>query len=152
MDILKENIQKIVNNITDKNGFYLIDLIIRGIPRNRVIEVYIDGEKDVTAENCAKVSREIELQLEKLIVLEPSYRLEVSSPGIDRPLKYLKQYPKNINRKFGITYLSENNVKTIIGKLLKIEGESLVFLTNDKKETKINFNNIKKAKVLISFS
>ncbi|HED06427.1 MAG TPA: hypothetical protein ENI61_07065 [Ignavibacteria bacterium] len=152
MDILKENIRKIVNNITDKNGFYLIDLIIRGIPRNRVIEVYIDGEKDVTAENCAKVSREIELQLEKLIVLEPSYRLEVSSPGIDRPLKYLKQYPKNINRKFGITYLSENNVKTIIGKLLKIEGESLVFLTNDKKETKINFNNIKKAKVLISFS
>lgn len=152
MDILKENIQKIISDITGKNGFYLIDLVVRGISRNRVIEVYIDGEKDVTAEDCAKMSREIELQLEKLIVLEPSYRLEVSSPGIDRPLKYLKQYSKNINRKFGITYLSGNNVKTIIGKLLKIEGENLVFLTNDKKETKINFNDIKKAKVLISFS
>ncbi len=152
MDTLEKNIKNIAGETADKYGFFLVDLVIRGNINNRVIEVFVDGETDVTAEDCVKISREIENLLENITSLGSSYRLDVSSPGIERPLKFLRQYVKNINRNFEISYSVDNSAKKITAKLVKIVGEDLVFLSNDKKETIINFNNIKKAKVLVSFS
>jgi ribosome maturation factor RimP len=150
MDLKKEKIINIVTETVKNNGFFLIELIIRGLEKNRIIEVYIDGEKDISADDCALVSREINLQLENLT--ESSYRLDVSSPGVDRPLKYLKQYPKHLNRNFDISYTQNDETKKLSGKFLAMEGDELTFLINNQIEKKVNFNNIKKAKVIVSFS
>jgi ribosome maturation factor RimP len=151
MNLLNENIKEIVAKVVEKNDFLLIDLIIRGTEHNRVIEVYLDGEKDVSAEDCASVSREIESQLNELLVKHPDFRLDVSSPGIDRPLKFLKQYHKHINRKFDIVYRSGSESKEISCKLATVDGEYLTFISNNK-EVIINFYNIVKASVKVSFS
>ena len=84
-------------------------------------------------------------------LLESLARLDVSSPGTDKPLKFLAQYPKHINRKFDVSYISDDETKKLTGKLIKVEGDILVFLSNQN-EISVNFNNIKKAKVLVSFS
>ncbi len=152
MNLFDENISKIAAGKSEDYGFFLVDIIFRGNPNNRMIEIFIDGEKNVSADDCAEVSREIEEQIESLGLIDSSYRLEVSSPGVDRPLKYLKQYPKHINRKFEISYKPNDETKKLVGKLLRIEGENLVFQSDQKNEIIINFNNIKKAKVLVSFS
>lgn len=152
MNLFDENISKIAAGKSEDYGFFLVDIIFRGNPNNRMIEIFIDGEKHVSADDCAKVSREIEEQIESLGLIDSSYRLEVSSPGVDRPLKYLKQYPKHINRKFEISYKPNDETKKLVGKLLRIEGENLIFQSDQKNETIINFNNIIKAKVLVSFS
>ncbi|MHB8338192.1 MAG: hypothetical protein ACYDEE_12325 [Ignavibacteriaceae bacterium] len=152
MNLFDENIRKIAAGKSEDNGFFLVDIIFRGNPNNRIIEIFIDGEKNVSADDCAKVSREIEEQIESLGLIDSSYRLEVSSPGVDRPLKFLKQYPKHINRKFEISYKPNNETKKLVGKLLHVEGENLIFQSDQKNETIINFNNITKAKVLVSFS
>ena len=60
MNLFDENIKEIVTSVVENNDFFLIDLILRGTEHKRVIEVYIDGEKDVSADDCATVSREIE--------------------------------------------------------------------------------------------
>ena len=151
MSLLDENIKEIVTKVVGRNGFLLIDLILRGTEHNRVIEVYFDGEKDVSADDCALVSREIESHLNDLLVKHPDFRLDVSSPGIDRPLKFLKQYQKHVNRKFDISYRSGEEIKKLSGKLAAIEGDHLTFISNNK-EVIINFNNIVKANVIVSFS
>ncbi|OGU35958.1 MAG: hypothetical protein A2315_15270 [Ignavibacteria bacterium RIFOXYB2_FULL_35_12] len=151
MSLLDENIKEIVTKVVERNGFLLIDLILRGTEHNRVIEVYFDGEKDVSADDCALVSREIESHLNDLLVKHPDFRLDVSSPGIDRPLKFLKQYQKHVNRKFDISYRSGEEIKKLSGKLAAIEGDHLTFISNNK-EVIINFNNIVKANVIVSFS
>ncbi len=151
MNLLNENIKKIAVEAAAKNGFFLIDFISRGDRANKIYEVYIDGEKNVTAEDCAGLSREVISAIENLPGLEPSFKLVVSSPGVDRPLKFLKQFPKNINRKFEVSYLLNGEKKKLTGKLVNVQGEELLFLSN-KNEILINFNNIQKAKVLISFS
>lgn len=151
MSLLHENIKEIVTKAVEKNGFLLIDLILRGTEHNRVIEVYFDGEKDVSADDCASVSREIDSHLKDLLVKHPDFRLDVSSPGIDRPLKFLKQYHKHINRKFDISYASDEEIKKLSGKLAAIEGDYLTFISNNK-EVIINFNNIVKANVIVGFS
>lgn len=150
MNSLRENIVQITKEITSSSGFFLIDIVIRGTERNRVIEVFIDGEKNITAKDCAEISRKINEVFEEKEIIKAAYRLDVSSPGIERPLLYLKQYPKQINRMFEITYSYGDEKKKLKGTLKKIEGEDLTFLTN--KEQIINFKDIIKAKVLVSFS
>jgi len=86
-----------------------------------------------------------------LLVKHPDFRLDVSSPGIDRPLKFLKQYQKHVNRKFDVSYQSGEEIKKLSGKLAAIEGDYLTFISNNK-EVIINFNNIEKANVIVSFS
>jgi ribosome maturation factor RimP len=88
------------------------------------------------------------IEAEELIT--SSYRLDVSSPGTDRPLKYLIQYPKHINRKLEIEYKDGDESKKVVGKLIRIVAEDL-FIEEKKNEFKINFESITKAKVLISF-
>jgi ribosome maturation factor RimP len=152
MNFFDKNIHDMIEPIVIGGGFILIDLVVRGEKRNRVVEVYIDSETDVSAEDCATISREIDKKFEEESVFESGYRLEVSSPGVNRPLKFLKQFPKHINRKFDIAYKDSEIVKKFSGTLKSIEGNSLVFLKNNHEEIKIDFSNIKKAKVIISFS
>lgn len=144
-----ENIREIAQQIAERNNLFLVDLIVRGLESNRVIEVFIDGEKNISAEDCASVSREIVKHIDENDLIK-SYRLDVSSPGIDRPLIFLKQFPKHINRVFEVEFRTVDSTSTFRGKLISIEDEVLTFKTN--KEIKIKFKDIIKAKVLVSFN
>ena len=151
MDIIKENIVRISNEIAEKLNFFVIDINFRGDNRKKIIEVFVDAEKNIDADNLAEISREINSIIEDQDIIQQAYRLDVSTPGVDRPLKFLKQFPKHINRNFEVTYKIEDETRTITGKLLSVEREELTFLS-DKKEVLIEFKNITTAKVIISFS
>ena len=151
MDIIKENIVRISNEIAEKLNFFVIDINFRGDNRKKIIEVFVDAEKNIDADNLAEISREINSIIEEQDIIQQAYRLDVSTPGVDRPLKFLKQFPKHINRNFEVTYKIEDETRTITGKLLSVESEELTFLS-DKKEVLIEFKNITTAKVIISFS
>ena len=144
-----ENIREIAQQVAERNNLFLIDLIIRGSETNRVIEVFVDGEENISAEDCALVSREMIKQIDESDLIK-SYRLDVSSPGVDRPLIFLKQFPKHINRIFEVECNTVDSSTTLKGKLISIEDEVLTFKTN--KEIKIKFKDIIKAKVLVSFN
>jgi ribosome maturation factor RimP len=151
MDIIKENIVRISNEIAEKLNFFVVDINFRGDNRKKIIEVFVDAEKNIDADNLAEISREINSIIEEQDIIQQAYRLDVSTPGVDRPLKFLKQFPKHINRNFEVTYKTGDETRTITGKLLSVEREELTFLS-DKKELLIEFNNITTAKVIISFS
>ena len=151
MDIIKENIVRISNEIAEKLNFFVIDINFRGDNRKKIIEVFVDAEKNIDADNLAEISREINSVIEEQDIIQQAYRLDVSTPGVDRPLKFLKQFPKHINRNFEVTYKTGDEARTITGKLLSVEREELTFLS-DKKEVLIEFKNITTAKVIISFS
>ena len=151
MDIIKENIVRISNEIAEKLNFFVIDINFRGDNRKKIIEVFVDAEKNIDADNLAEISREINSIIEEQDIIQQAYRLDVSTPGVDRPLKFLKQFPKHINRNFEVTYKAEDETRAITGKLLSVEREELTFLS-DKKEVLIEFKNITTAKVIISFS
>jgi ribosome maturation factor RimP len=143
---IKIKIEEIVSSL----GFLLIDIIFRGDQHLRVLEIFIDGEKGITTTDCSNVSRAINEAFLADNLIEENYRLEVSSPGVERPLKYLVQFSKHIGRKFELEYIELEETKKLIAKLLRIEGDQLYFEEKNF-EVKINFQNIIKAKVLISF-
>jgi len=150
MNSTEQNILNVAQEVSDKNNFFLLEVLFRGNERDRVIEIFIDGEENLSADECARISREINQVIEENELLSSAYRLDVSTPGVDRPLKYLKQYKKHINRKFELSYRSGENKKRITGKLVKIEDEDLYFYSG--REQVIKFKDIINAKVLVSFS
>ena len=150
MDTIKENIIRISNEIAEKLGCFVIEILFRGDGKKRIIEIYVDAEKKITADNLAEISREINSVIEEQNLIKESYRLDVSTPGVDRPLKFLKQYPKHINRNFEVTYKLEDEIKKLNGKLLSVDREELFFLSGGK-NILIEFKNIITAKVIISF-
>ncbi|QQS36280.1 MAG: hypothetical protein IPM56_18905 [Ignavibacteriales bacterium] len=149
MNISEENIKSVFSSVIETNGFFLIDLVFRGNAGQKIIEVYIDGEKNISADDCALISRELNSEIENKNLIENSYRLDVSSPGVDRPLKYLKQFPKHVNRIFDIEFNQGDEIKKVTGKLNSVSGEELNFISKDGSEYFINFKNIKKAVVSI---
>jgi ribosome maturation factor RimP len=151
MDIIKENIIRISSEIAEKLGYFVIEILYRGDNRKRIIEIYVDAEKNINADDLADINREINSVMEEQNLLKDSYRLEVSSPGVDRPLKFFKQFPKHINRNFEIVYKTGEEEKKFTGKLISIERDELTYHSNGK-DILIKFNQITTAKVLISFS
>jgi ribosome maturation factor RimP len=152
MNFFEKNIYGLIEQVVNNKGYFMVDLVLRGEKNNRVIEVYVDSETVVSAENLAEISRQIDKKLEEENMFESGYRLEVSSPGVSRPLKFFKQFPKHINRKFDVSYRESDNIKKFSGTLKSVESNSLVFLKSNREEIKIDFSDIIKAKVIISFS
>lgn len=153
MKSVEEHISLFAKETAENFGFLIIDIVFRGEKGSKVIQVFIDGENPVTAEVCAEISRELAGKIEQNELMKSAYRLEVSSPGIDKPLKYLVQFKKHINRTFEITYSLNNESNKLIGKLLRMEGEKLFFLPKkSKEEMTLDFITILEAKVIISFS
>ncbi|GEM_PF-53720 len=146
-----------IEEIVQSFGFMLVESNIRGDNHLKIIEVFIDGKVSVTSEDCSNVSRAINEAIGTQNLIETNYRLDVSSPGVDRPLKFLEQFPKHINRKFELIYREGEEEKKIIAKLISVENENLFFEQQGtkkeerKSEYKISFGDIVKAKVLISF-
>lgn len=151
MNHLENKILNIAERVTQELGFLLIAVTVKGDNRNRILQIFVDSDKSLSADDCALVSGKIASDIENSDLISSKYRLEVSSPGIERPLKYIQQYPKNINRNFEVTYIADDEeVKKITGKLIKVEDNDLTFLVKGS-EIKVNFNKIKIAKVLVSF-
>lgn len=150
MDRNKQKIVEYSRTAAAKFNCLLIDVELRGDSRNKIIEVFIDNEKGITAELCGDVSKEINALLIEENIFDGKFRLDVSSPGIDRALIYIEQFPKNIGRHFSIVYLTDDIKQMFEGKLERINGNVLEFSTK-KDLIVIPFNSIISAKVKISF-
>ncbi len=87
-----------------------------GLEKKNKVLVLIDGDEGVNIDHCAQISRKISAELEEKEVMDGAYRLEVSSPGVEFPLKYQRQFPKHIGRKVKV---SQNDGAEKIGKYWK---------------------------------
>lgn len=98
MDII-QNISSKAEKIAGANGLDLVDVELFRVGRRRILRVYVGKKDGVSVEDCAKVSRDLGVILDAENVLEDdSYVLEVSSPGLDRPFKTLKDFQRNVGR------------------------------------------------------
>lgn len=149
MTIKKEIIEKI-SEIIRGFDYLLIDIVVRGSEQKPILEIFVDNETGVSADDCAEISKAVGEYLDDGELISSGYRLDVSSPGVERPLKFLQQYPKHLNRQFELSFTSGDEVKNIKAKLKAVEGERLVFVKG-KDEYVLSIGDIKSAKVLISF-
>ncbi|HET7922478.1 MAG TPA: ribosome maturation factor RimP [Gammaproteobacteria bacterium] len=80
-------------------GYELVELEFHGQGRNSVLRLYIDGPKGVTLDDCERVSRQVSGVLDVEDPIPGHYALEVSSPGLDRPLRRLEDFERFVGQR-----------------------------------------------------
>ena len=147
-------IEELVRKIIEGNeDIFLVSVRIK--PTNN-FKIYLDADSGLSIDKCIRINRTLYKTIEEEAWYpDGNFSLEVSSPGVDEPLKMLRQYKKNIGRKLEVV-LADDSKKE--GKLLSVDEKSIQIEytegKNKKAVTHINeiaFNDIKQATVLISF-
>lgn len=130
---LENKIREVIGPVIAQQQLFLVDLELSGGRKGRTIKIFIDKLSGVTIDECSALSREIAVLLDVEEVMDGSYRLEVSSPGIDRPLKDEWQFMKNLGRKLKVTYENGDVVKELLGVLEEVAEGKLVLMVSDGK-------------------
>lgn len=150
---LKGIIQAFVEELIQGSELFLVDVRISNSGKRNKIAVLLDSDTGISIDQCAKISREISQKIEAGNFDDMSYVLEVSSPGLDEPLKIKRQYLKNRGRELQVI-LNDDTQK--IGTLEDIKEDSIVLSVSDKKKKEVSsfefaFRDIKKSNIIVSF-
>ncbi|MBC8184977.1 ribosome maturation factor RimP [candidate division KSB1 bacterium] len=143
-----EKIKALILPVLEFQDIDLVDIDLKGLPGNQVLRIFIDRENGVSLDLCTKVSRDVSDILDTEDIMKEKYRLEVSSPGFDRPLKTFKDFRRNVNRKIKIEYLNETNEQVISTGTIQTVDMNEVFLQEEKEIIKITLTKIQSAKIL----
>ncbi|MFN3567771.1 MAG: ribosome maturation factor RimP [Caldimicrobium sp.] len=142
---IKERLWQLLETPILKKGMELVDLEWRRERSGWVLRLYIDKPGGVTIGDCARISEIVSKILDKEDLIHHSYNLEVSSPGIERPLKKREHFERFKGEKAKITLKAPiEGRKNLTGIILSIE-ENILKFEADNKVWEIDLNNIKKA-------
>ena len=154
MDI-KDFVEKAALESLKDESYFIVDVLVKGLTSKAKILVLLDSDNGVNIDECADLSRAIGMKMELEEVFDDPFVLEVSSPGLDHPLKFKRQYQKNVGRELKLILLDGTIEK---GKLIEVGEESIKFEKEIKEKKKvtaemveISFDSIDKANVLVSF-
>ncbi len=148
---LKERIESVVQPICENNGFYVLDIKVKGDLRHLIIQVFADNEKGITIDDCAFLSRRIQDELDMDDTFPMNYRLDVSSPGLDHPLRYDWEFKKNLGRSLVVKYITdEEKLWRVSGKLVDFNAEQIILETK-RGTLEIKRDDIKQAKIKLQW-
>lgn len=154
MQEIREKIRQIFSPILERQNIDFVDLEIHGSQKNLVIKVFVDEPGGIKIEKCGHLSIELRDALDIADVIDNrNYRLEVSSPGLDRPLKSSRDFFRNLGRHVEITFaIDADKEKKLSGKIAKAEEDAIDFEVDGNDLVRIPLADIKKAMLQIKWS
>jgi len=154
--LFKDKVQELLDRaLMERPHLFLIDLLIKDANK---ISVVLDGDNGVSLQDCIDVSRSIEVKLDRE---EQDFSLEVASAGLSSPLKFVRQYKKNLGRNLKVKTIS---LEEIEAKLTAVDDEKITLEWQVRAPKKIGkgkevvdkkielyYQSIKEAIVIVSF-
>ncbi len=157
---LNEQIVELVTPVVEDLGLELVDLEYKREGHGWILRFFLDKPGGITLDDCADASREISSLLDVEDIIDTAYYLEVSSPGIDRPLKKLMDFDRFSGQLVKIKTFSGidpdqtgRSRKTFAGTLEGVEGQNVVVVLQGKTASRavIPFDQIEKANLDFQF-
>ena len=150
---LSEKITELVQPAVEKAGFFLEDVHVVSPGKHRIVTCIVDGQTPLNLDQVTSVSRDISELLDSAEFMDDAaFTLEVTSPGVDRPLTLPRHWQKNLNRLVKVVKLDGSVVN---GRITSLE-DAQVLLTEDikgkSKAHTVIFADIKRATVEIEFN
>jgi ribosome maturation factor RimP len=153
--ISEEIVRQLIEEKIQNTEFYILDLKISS---NNQINLEIESDKPVSITDCVEIAKFVENRLDREA---EDFALQVSSSGVDKPLKHYRQYIKNIGREADVKLLDGKKEKGLI-KEANQENFTIEYKSKEKKENskkkiivtkqqQINYNEVKETKIKISF-
>ena len=149
---LKESIADLIRPAVEEAGFFLEDVFTSNPGNHRIVTCMVDGLKPLSLDEVTSISRSISEILDESPLLTEAFTLEVTSPGIERPLTLPRHWTKNLTRIVKVTLKDESEVS---GRLTEFDEVRAILIENIKgrmKTHEVAFAEIKKAHVEIEFN
>jgi len=147
-----EHLLKLIEPVVEGLGFECVGVEYSSHPKNGFLRIYIDSANGVLVEDCTSVSHQVSgvLDVEDPIVGE--YKLEVSSPGMDRPIFKVKQFERLIGQTVKVhLFKPVEGRRNITGVIEKVEGDD-IYLQQDEQVYKVAFQAMSKARLEPDYS
>ncbi len=135
-EIYESKAEELISPILSEHGFELVDMEYIREAGNWYLRAYIDKEGGITIDDCEVVSRAFSDKLDEEDFIEDSYILEVSSPGLLRPLKKDRDFERKLGTRIEIkTYRMENGKKEFEGVLKAFDKDTITVELEDGEKT-----------------
>ena len=146
-----EKIQQIVDQVVSAMGYELVGVEFNSGQRNSVLRVYIDTEQGVTLEDCQAVSHQLSGVLDVEDPIKGNYSLEISSPGLDRPIFKATDFDRFAGRRVKIKLATpQAGRRNFTGQLQGVQDEDVVLL-DDGNEIRLSLSRIDTARLVPEF-
>lgn len=146
-----DKISELAESVLSTTDFFLIDVEIRGGDTPEVW-VSVDAEdRGVNMDECAEISNELSFLMDAHDIFSGAYRINVSSPGLSRPLVDRRQYPKNVGRKAKFKYKKSGEYTKVEGTLQEVSDDDIKIELEDESTITVAFDNLVETKIIPSF-
>lgn len=150
--MLQERLTKLVEPLVESLGYELLLLEFSPQGRSALLRLYLDAAGGVTLGDCESVSREVAALLDVEDPIKLPYQLEVSSPGMDRPLTRPAHFARFAGRKARVELeVPLNGQRRFVGVIAGVNGEA-VRLMVDKGELQLAFSAISRARLIPDYT
>ena len=151
MATLEPNLQEMLQDAVEDLGCELWGIECQRVGRFMTVRLFIDKDGGVTVDDCADVSRQVSAILDVEDPIADKYNLEVSSPGLDRPLFTLPQFERYIGQDIAVHLrIPVMERRKWQGKLERIEKDMITLIVDDQEQILV-FGNIQKANIVAKF-
>jgi ribosome maturation factor RimP len=148
LEELAGKIRELIEPAIDSMGVELDDMELGRMKGKILLRVYIEKQGGVSIDDCEKVSREIATVLDVEDPVPGAYVLEVSSPGLDRPLRKPRDFIRFSGKKIRVVTNEPVDKQTFfVGKIENATDEDVMLVLQKDKKITISYNNISKARL-----
>jgi len=149
---LHESLLEILTPVIENAGFFLEQVQVTNPGSHRIVTCVVDGPKPLNLDEVTVVSRLISEILDESTLIDDSFTLEVTSPGVDRPLTLRRHWEKNLTR---IITMVMSDGTTLTARLTELRDDDATFVENIKGRMKTHtvvLADIKRANVEVEFN
>jgi ribosome maturation factor RimP len=147
-----EQVRRAAMPVLDSLGFELVEVQFSGGGRGGILRLFIDKPGGVTLADCEQASMMVGHALDVEDPIPQAYVLEVSSPGLDRPLKRPEEYQRYRDRLVKIhTGLPVDGQNVIVGRLGAVEGERVEIRLDSGRTVSLPFSEIRQARLQVEW-
>jgi ribosome maturation factor RimP len=139
-------VAELAKSLADEYGLEIVEVLLSGSTKKPLLRVFIDKDEGVTLDDCERFSRAFSAVLDVEDPVQTSYVLEVSSPGLDRPLKDVNDFQKHVEKRVKIiTKQRVHKQNSFTGTVEGVQGNDIVLRMDNNSKINISFDNILKA-------
>jgi len=147
VEYYRTQVEDIAKKICAQMHLALYDVDEKMSGKGRIIIVYLTKIGGVSLDECARFSRSLSEELETFDLIPERYFLEVSSPGLERPLKLKSHWVSAINEKVAVQYNAEEEKRSSMGTLVEVNQDTIV-LDDRGERVEIALKSISRAKTV----
>jgi ribosome maturation factor RimP len=152
-DRIVKEVSRIAESLLPEFGMEMVDVEFRFERGRWTLRIYIDKEGGVTVDDCASVSRDLGDMVEAENIINHAYVLEVSSPGLDKPLRKEQDFIRSIGKLIVIEMARPvNNRRNFTGRLAQVEDGTVRIMVDDADLFELPLDGIKRARIKYEFA